>query len=87
VKRHLRSATARGYGATHQAIRRRLAPFVATGKIICPRCNKPILPGEEWHLGHAEGQRSYNGPEHAICNLRASAAKTNARHLKVSRAW
>jgi hypothetical protein len=87
MKKRLRSATARGYGFAHQMTRRRLAPLVATGTVICPRCKKPIRPGQNWHLGHRDDGHGYNGPEHAWCNTRAAAYKTNSRHLKVSRTW
>jgi hypothetical protein len=87
------SATARGYGYTHQKLRAQWEPKVATGNLTCPRCTKPILPGQPWQLGHTDDRTGYNGPEHARCNLsaggRAGAAVTNGQRaaLRHSRAW
>lgn len=78
------TTTQRGYGATHQATRRRLAPSVAAGKAVCARCGKSIHPSEPWDLGHVDGDRTrYSGPEHRRCN-RATAAHAAPR---TSRRW
>ena len=70
---------ARGYGFAHRARRRALAPVVASGKAVCARCLEPIVPGDEWHLDHSDTQQGYVGVLHALCDLRAAAAKTNGR--------
>ena len=63
------ATVARGYGRTHQALRKQWAPMVATGRVICWRCHKHILPGQKWHLGHDDHNRAfYRGPEHVVCN-------------------
>lgn len=60
------STTQRGYGSGHQALRRRWAERVAAGGVDCWRCRRPILPGQNWDLGHSDtDRRTYNGPEHA----------------------
>lgn len=64
----------RGYGAEHDAARRRAATEVATGAVECWRCGEPILADDEWDLGH-DGER-LAGPEHrGRCNRRAAALK------------
>ena len=82
---------ARGYTNAHVAHRRQLEPLVATGQVNCSRCGEPIHPGHPWHLDHADDRRSYLGPAHAACNLRAAAEKTNASRrdhpLIWSRIW
>ena len=57
-----RSTTARDYGATHQATRKRLQGVIDAGGVACARCGCPILPGMDWHLDHAPGKTSYLGP-------------------------
>ena len=53
------------YGAEHRAKRRALAPQVAAGLVDCARCHERIRPGQEWDLGHVDGDRlRYAGPEH-----------------------
>jgi hypothetical protein len=70
--------TARGYGAAHQALRRRLAPDVTAGNVACWRCGQPIQPGQPWDLGHDDADRSqYRGPEHRAHNRAAGARKGN----------
>lgn len=66
--------TGRGYGAPHQRLRKRWAPIVAAGGVVCPRCQQPITRGQTWHLGHKDGtaKQAYSGPEHSACNLAAS---------------
>ena len=60
-----RSTTARGYGTSHQAVRKQLAPMVAAGLAVCARCLRPITPGEPWDLDHRPDRRGYLGPSHA----------------------
>jgi len=65
------------YGQQQRRERRDWAPIVARGGVICPRCEKPILPGEAWDLGHQDDRSAPTRPEHATCNRRAAAARTN----------
>jgi hypothetical protein len=63
----------RGYDASHDVERRRWVPLVATGTVTCWRCGHGIVPGSEWHLGHADDGATHRGPEHAReCNLSAA---------------
>jgi hypothetical protein len=65
VKRRRLSTTARGYGRTHRAVRTYWLPFVRAGLVDCARCGLKIEPGQEFDLGHVDGDRSrYSGPEH-----------------------
>jgi hypothetical protein len=88
----------RRYGRGHQQRRRLLAGRVAAGKAVCWRCNKPILPGEAWDLGHADDSNSYGGPEHRACNRgqpareawaarAASKAGRTRKGIRWSRHW
>jgi hypothetical protein len=65
------------YGGPHQAIRRALLPY-AWGQ-PCPRCGRPMLPGQALDLGHTDDRAGYQGMEHARCNRRAGARLGNAR--------
>jgi hypothetical protein len=67
------STTARGYGSTHQAERRRWAPIVQTGQVPCCRCGFLIGANERWHLDHSDDGIHYLGPSHARCNILAAA--------------
>jgi len=73
----------RGYGWSHRQERQRWQHHrVATGRVICARCGRPINPREPWDLGHDDhDRRSYAGPEHRRCNR-----ATNKRKL-YSRRW
>jgi hypothetical protein len=74
----------RGYGADHQRLRKRWAPLVERGEVSCWRCGLPIDPGENWHLGHHDEDRSIEArPEHAErCNLAAAGRKANAQRRR-----
>jgi hypothetical protein len=70
---------AAGYDRRHHHLRKQLAPIVATGRVTCWRCGKPITPTQPWDLGHDDqDRRIYRGPEHARCNRATSGrpAKT-----------
>jgi len=84
-RRRIRApAAARGYGAEHRLLRKRLQALVATGEVVCARCGLPIHPDEPWDLGHDDFDRTiYSGPEHRACN-RATAAR---RRRRTSRQW
>jgi hypothetical protein len=67
---------ARGYGEDHRRDRRRWKLKVDAGVVLCRRCGKLILPGEEWDLGLDDLDRSLPAsPEHRRCN-RATRAET-----------
>lgn len=62
----------RGYDAAHDALRRRWAPRVARGAVMCWRCGEHIGRGEAWDLGHDDDDRRITrGPEHPTCNRAA----------------
>lgn len=82
------STTARGYGAAHQGLRRRVDILVQAGRATCWRCGLAIRPGEPWHLGHDDEDRTvYRGPEHPDCNTGAAAEKAarNRREPQIRR--
>lgn len=86
----MRAKTAeRGYGKTHQDLRRKWLPLVERGGVACARCGGFIEPGGAWDLGHHDLDRSvYVGPEHAACNRGASMRRTNGRRRRVvSQVW
>jgi len=59
------STTSRGYGNSHQKLRKALAAAVEVGAVCCSRCGELIEAGEKWDLGHDDHDRSvYTGPEH-----------------------
>lgn len=77
-----RSTTARGYGHTHQMLRKRWKRVVDAGCAVCARCGEPIKPGEPFDLGHDDHDRTrYSGAEHVACNR-----STNRRRM-ASRRW
>lgn len=72
------SRESRGYGPEHRALRKQWAPRVATGSVLCAKCNQPIQAGSTWHLGHTADRTTWTGPEHPYCNL--SDAGKRSRH-------
>lgn len=81
----------RGYGWDHKKMRAELvAQLERDGYLICWRCGEPIYPGNGWHVGHDDHDRSIrHGPEHALCNLRAAGLKSQGKlsPIKASRNW
>ena len=80
------STAARGYGSTHRGVRKRWAPLVASGQVVCARCGFLISPGELWDLGHDDEHRvEVNGgplgrhPEHRRCNRGTLTHRVPAR--------
>lgn len=75
------TSTKRGYGYTHQALRRAWARKVQTGHTRCARCGQPIHPNEPWDLGHNDHDRQqYSGPEHQRCNRSAGGKQAHNQH-------
>ena len=71
------SRQARGYDASHDALRAQWAPLVATGNVKCWRCKEYLDPAKPWHLGHDDHDRSrHRGPECVACNT-----ATNGRRI------
>jgi hypothetical protein len=68
--------SARGYGISHQRLRKKWAARVERGEVYCTRCGKWIQPGTPWDLDHDDadsivtgGSRTnYLGPSHRGCN-------------------
>lgn len=66
----------RGYGAEHQAARKRWARLVARGEVMCRRCNRLIGSDQDWDLGHDDRDRSLpSAPEHLACNRATSGRR------------
>jgi hypothetical protein len=66
------------YGAQHRSLRKRLAPVVAAGEFVCPKCGRRIEPNAAWDLGHQEnGGRA---PEHRACNRRTVHLRARDRN-------
>jgi hypothetical protein len=59
-RRKRRRPYRREYGAAHRAKRRALAPLVANGVVDGARCHERIQPGQEWDLGHVDGDRLHH---------------------------
>lgn len=72
-----RTTTQRGYGAAHQAERKRWSAAVEQGLVRCCRCSRLILPGMAWDLDHTDDRTGYHGPAHRSCNRSAGARKGN----------
>jgi hypothetical protein len=69
------------YGTVHKKERKRWAPKVRAGGVVCWRCGDPIDPFARWDMGHVDEDGLARGfptrhPEHRSCN-RATVA-----HLK-----
>jgi len=81
------SPAARGYGSAHRAERRRWAPFVEAGEVVCWRCRRLIVPGTPWDLGHDDRDRTcYRGPEHRRCNRATEAHAADRKRRRAAAA-
>ena len=82
----VRTTTQRGYGAAHQALRRKVKRTVDAGIAHCWRCGRWLDPEQPWHLGHDDHDRSlYRGPECVPCNT--ATASRRASQPRRSRVW
>jgi hypothetical protein len=64
------------YGYQHQKLRAQYAVVVDAGDGYCWRCATHITPGQAWHLGHDDDDRTvYRGIECVPCNLSAAGRK------------
>lgn len=85
------SASENPYGVDHQRRREELLPD-AYGQ-PCPRCGKPMLRGQDLHLGHSEDlatnpQAVGDRIEHAHCNVKAGGELGSQRaKFRPSRTW
>lgn len=69
----------RGYDKAFIAARKRWEPKVATGRVVCWRCEETIGAGDEWDLGHLDSG-VIGGPEHRrTCNRRAAGLKSKGK--------
>lgn len=67
--------SSRGYGAAHQALRKKWKPQVEAGLVDCARCGTRIQPGQPWDLGHTDDRSAYSGPECRTCNRSAGGRR------------
>lgn len=67
------TSTERGYGADHQAEKRRGEALIEAGALVlCCRCPEPILPGQRFSPDHTDDRAGYRGFSHEQCNLSAA---------------
>lgn len=61
----------------HRELRRTIQARIDRGEpVACWRCHHQIHPGQPWHLGHDDNDRTiYRGAEHPGCNVKAAARK------------
>jgi hypothetical protein len=86
----------RGYGADHQAARRRALATMQDGDLCC-LCRRPMYRRQPLDLDHTPRRDGYRGLAHARCNRRDGAIRGNKARAKVkhdkkpprwrSRAW
>ncbi len=77
------SSTVRGYGTTHQRLRRRLLSQ-AYGQ-PCTRCGQVMEHGQSLDLDHTDDRTGYRGFSHSHCNRSAGAKKRNRLRQAASR--
>lgn len=73
------SASQRGYGTAHRALRARTQAAIDAGQtVVCATCGTQ-LRGRDWHLGHTDDRASYIGPQCPPCNLGAAGRAAHRR--------
>lgn len=85
-----RTTTERGYGAEHQAERRRWQDLIDAGPVPCsrresPNCTDTITTDDEWDLDHTDDRAGYRGPSCVPCNR--SAGGRQAHQPMTIREW
>lgn len=81
------NTTARGYGSSHQQLRRALlAQLKASPGQPCSRCGRPMFAEQALHLDHEDDRSGYRGLSHAWCNTSAGGKKAGRRR-RSRRAW
>lgn len=81
-RRHPKTRQERGYGASHDAARKRWAPQVERGGVACGRCHQLIEPGSQWDLGHPNDDKSLPPvPWHQRCNRQYAVTVTKRRRM------
>lgn len=75
------TTTERGYGAKHQAERRRIQRLMTAGQQFpCSRTDQPYCPHTpvdptNWELDHTDDRTGFLGPAHPACNRHAGIDK------------
>ena len=81
------------YGMAHRRKRAEWQARIDAGEAVhCARCQRMIMPGSRWQLGHDHIAGGYAGPEHARCNLADRNRRNNwklrrPRRPRQSRPW
>lgn len=70
--------TDRGYGSTHQRMRRQLLAVMNDGDPCC-LCDRPMYKSESLDLDHTPDRGDYRGLAHARCNRQEGVRRSNAR--------
>lgn len=88
------TTTEQGYGAKHQAERRRWQRRLDKGELVpCSRHDQPYCPGgpvdpTNWELDHADDRDGWLGPAHPPCNAYAGRlGKTATPSAMTIRDW
>ena len=86
------TTTEKGYGAKHQAERRRWQRRLDKGELVqCSRHDQPYCPGNpvdpsHWELDHNDDRTGWLGPAHPPCNAYAGRVQT-ATATMIIREW
>lgn len=80
----MKKTTEKGYGAAHQAERRKWQAKINLGSVPCSRCQEPVTASDPWELDHDDTKQGYLGPAHTTCNRAAGGRKSRALQLAVN---